>query len=164
MSLVPPLKPRQFARIISGNFSPRPKSAMACAVLWAESGYQTWPAWGLIDSLESGFAGSAGTTASTVLVSTEMTPKGMPPSLALPATTVLPQPASVSVNEPLSNKPVPSALSRQFSHVVRRAVRRRPGRHRPVDGIRRREHARLQVVGRRGDVGQPSDDGLAACA
>jgi hypothetical protein len=111
MSLVPPEKPRQFARIISGNFSPRPKSAIACAVLCALSGYQTWPAWGLIDSLESGFAGSAGTTASTVLVSTEMTPNGMPPNFALPATTVLPQPAKVSVNEPLSNKPVPSALS-----------------------------------------------------
>ena len=90
MSLVPPLKPRQFARIMSGSFSPRPKSAIACAVLWAESGYQTWPACGLIDSLESGFAGSAGTTASTVLVSTEITPKGMPPNFARPATTVLP--------------------------------------------------------------------------
>ena len=41
MSLVPPEKPRQFAKIRRGRFSPRLKSSMACAVLKAESGYHT---------------------------------------------------------------------------------------------------------------------------
>jgi len=46
MSRVPPENPRQLAKITRGKFSPRLKSRIACAVLWAESGYQTWPAWG----------------------------------------------------------------------------------------------------------------------
>jgi len=63
---------------------PRLKSSMACAVLKAESGYHTWPAWGSNDSLDSGLAGSAGIRCSTRRVSTEMMPIGIPPSLARP--------------------------------------------------------------------------------
>ena len=40
---IPPEKPRQLAKMMSGSSS-RPKSLMACAVLYAESGNHTWPA------------------------------------------------------------------------------------------------------------------------
>lgn len=53
----------------------------------------------------SGLAGSAGITHSTVLVSTAMTPQGIPPSLALPVTTVCAQLPSVSMKDPLSKNP-----------------------------------------------------------
>ena len=43
----------------------------------------------------------------------------------------------------------------EFSHVIRRASAGVAWPERPIDRIRRREHARLQVVGRRDDVGEP---------
>jgi hypothetical protein len=55
----------------------------------ALSGYHTCPACCSTCCCDSGLAGSAGTTASTVRVSTTMTPSGMPCSRARPVTTVL---------------------------------------------------------------------------
>mmetsp|Transcript_30542 Transcript_30542/g.53706 ORF Transcript_30542/g.53706 Transcript_30542/m.53706 type:complete len:268 (-) Transcript_30542:1971-2774(-) len=104
MSRVPPLKPRQFAKTMTGKRSPL-KSRMACAVLKAESGYQTWPACMRTFSRLSGSAGSAGTRFSMARVSTAITPMGMPPSVARPATTLLPQPPRYSVKLPASKKP-----------------------------------------------------------
>merc|ERR1719272_1334155 len=78
---------------------------MAVAVLNAESGYQTCPAWWCTCASESMFAGSAGIITSTELVSTAITPTGMPPRRARPVMTVLAHPPSISVNEPLSNRP-----------------------------------------------------------
>ena len=43
MSRVPPLKPRQLAKIITGSCSPLLKSLKACAVLKALSGNHTLP-------------------------------------------------------------------------------------------------------------------------
>mmetsp|Transcript_40106 Transcript_40106/g.95123 ORF Transcript_40106/g.95123 Transcript_40106/m.95123 type:complete len:289 (+) Transcript_40106:818-1684(+) len=105
MSRVPPEKPRQLAKIISGRFSPRLKSAIACAVLNAESGNHTWPACCSTVSRESGLAGSAGRMRSERRVSTAMTPIGMPPRRARPTTTDLPHPARYSLKVPLSKKP-----------------------------------------------------------
>mmetsp|Transcript_33163 Transcript_33163/g.74911 ORF Transcript_33163/g.74911 Transcript_33163/m.74911 type:complete len:223 (+) Transcript_33163:758-1426(+) len=106
MSRVPPLNPRQLAKMMSGRFSPRPKSWIAWAVLYALSGYHTCPAWGCRASREAGLAGSAGMRCSTSRVSTEMTPMGMPPRRARPTTTDLPQSGRYSVKEPLSKKPL----------------------------------------------------------
>mmetsp|Transcript_13101 Transcript_13101/g.27698 ORF Transcript_13101/g.27698 Transcript_13101/m.27698 type:complete len:209 (+) Transcript_13101:1076-1702(+) len=105
MSRVPPEKPRQLAKIMSGRFSPRPKSLIACAVLYAESGYQTWPACGRIISRDASFPGSAGMRCSTRRVSTAITPIGMPPRRARPTTTDLPQPARYSLKVLRSKKP-----------------------------------------------------------
>ena len=114
-------------------------SLIACAVLKAEFGYHTCPAWLMVYHTTnkqvnkrhckqvnnqyckqvnkqckqevltrlsvSGLAGSAGITHSTVLVSTAMTPQGIPPSLALPVTTVCAQLLSVSMKVPLSKNP-----------------------------------------------------------
>mmetsp|Transcript_25305 Transcript_25305/g.75302 ORF Transcript_25305/g.75302 Transcript_25305/m.75302 type:complete len:212 (+) Transcript_25305:1295-1930(+) len=99
--------------MMSGRFSPRLKSRMAVAVLWALSGNQTWPACGSTTSWLSGLAGSAGTRRSTLRVSTAMTPMGMPPSLARPVTTLRPQPSRHSWKVPSSKKPeslAPSGL------------------------------------------------------
>mmetsp|Transcript_91067 Transcript_91067/g.278769 ORF Transcript_91067/g.278769 Transcript_91067/m.278769 type:complete len:261 (+) Transcript_91067:860-1642(+) len=111
MSRVPPEKPRQFAKIISGKFSPRLKSRIAVAVLEALSGNQTCPACGSRTSMLAGFAGSAGTRRSTFRVSTAMTPMGMPPSFARPTTTLLPQPSRYSWKLPSSKKPLTRAPS-----------------------------------------------------
>mmetsp|Transcript_56351 Transcript_56351/g.154847 ORF Transcript_56351/g.154847 Transcript_56351/m.154847 type:complete len:256 (-) Transcript_56351:163-930(-) len=114
MSRVPPEKPRQLAKTMRGRFSALLKSAMAWAVLKAESGYQTCPACARTASRDAGLAGSAGMRCSTRRVSTAMTPIGMPPSLARPTTTDLPQSARYSVNEPWSKKPeskVPSGAA-----------------------------------------------------
>mmetsp|Transcript_30746 Transcript_30746/g.52577 ORF Transcript_30746/g.52577 Transcript_30746/m.52577 type:complete len:234 (-) Transcript_30746:5345-6046(-) len=105
MSRVPPEKPRQLAKTMRGRFSAELKSATACAVLKAESGYQTCPAWARTDSREAGLAGSAGMRCSTSLVSTAITPIGTPPSLARPTTTDLPQSPRYSVKLPVSKKP-----------------------------------------------------------
>mmetsp|Transcript_14912 Transcript_14912/g.40017 ORF Transcript_14912/g.40017 Transcript_14912/m.40017 type:complete len:200 (+) Transcript_14912:878-1477(+) len=110
ISRIPPEKPRQFAKMNSGRFS-LSRSLMVCAVLCAESGYHTCPACMLFTSFVSGEAGSAGTNFSTLRVSTETTPTGIPPSRARPHTTVLAHPARDSRHEPLSNSPdSPSAL------------------------------------------------------
>ena len=114
MSRVPPEKPRQLAKMMSGRFSPRLKSSMAWAVLYDESGNHTWPACASTTSRDSGLAGSAGMRRSDRRVSTAMTPMGWPPRRARPVTTDLPQPARVSTHESLSKKPVwnlPSAPS-----------------------------------------------------
>mmetsp|Transcript_32431 Transcript_32431/g.68213 ORF Transcript_32431/g.68213 Transcript_32431/m.68213 type:complete len:237 (+) Transcript_32431:1672-2382(+) len=114
MSRVPPEKPRQLAKTMSGRFSAWLKSAIACAVLKAESGYQTCPACASTVSRELGLAGSAGMRCSTRRVSTAMTPMGTPPSLARPTTTDLPQSAKYSSKESSSKKPethVPSAAA-----------------------------------------------------
>lgn len=105
MSLWPPEKPRQLARIISGSCSPTLKSRIACAVLKAELGYQTPPASLEICSVESGLAGSAGVTFSTDRVSTAIIPMGIPPRRPRPTTTVFAHPLRDSWNESLSNKP-----------------------------------------------------------
>lgn len=54
---------------------------------------------------ESKLAGSAGKVTSTVLVSTAITPTGIPPSLALPQTTVCAQGCIISSHDPLSKNP-----------------------------------------------------------
>ena len=104
MSCCPPLKPRQLASMSSGSPS-RSKSTIACAVLYAEFGYHTCPASRMRCSVECGFAGSAGTTRSSVRVSTAITPNGMPPRRARPTTTDVAHPASVSWNESRSKRP-----------------------------------------------------------
>jgi hypothetical protein len=48
-----PENPLQLAKMMRGRFSPLLKSWMACAVLYALSGYQTCPAWGWM-ACESG--------------------------------------------------------------------------------------------------------------
>lgn len=53
----------------------------------------TWPACGMVTSELSGMPGSAGTALCTVWDSTATTPTGMPPSRALPVTTLRAQPA-----------------------------------------------------------------------
>mmetsp|Transcript_128291 Transcript_128291/g.357090 ORF Transcript_128291/g.357090 Transcript_128291/m.357090 type:complete len:463 (-) Transcript_128291:740-2128(-) len=111
MSRVPPEKPRQLAKIITGRFSPRLKSRRAVAVLKALSGNHTCPACGSTTSRLCGFAGSAGTRRSTFRVSTAMTPMGMPPSFARPTTTLLPQPPKYSRKLPSSKNPVSRAPS-----------------------------------------------------
>jgi len=55
---------------------------------------------------ESELAGSAGMASSTVLVSTETTPIGTPPSLARPTTTVCAQGERISWNVFLSKNPL----------------------------------------------------------
>jgi hypothetical protein len=60
---------------------------------------------------ESMLAGSAGMLSSTVLVSTAMTPTGMPPSLARPQTTVCAHGCRISWNESLSKKPLSHSLA-----------------------------------------------------
>ena len=105
MSLRPPEKPRQLARMTSGSPSPVLKSWMACAVLYAESGNQTWPACIAVVGFDSRLAGSARIVFSTRRFSVTITPTGMPPSRPRPTTTVLAQPASVSTNEPASSRP-----------------------------------------------------------
>mmetsp|Transcript_7900 Transcript_7900/g.29134 ORF Transcript_7900/g.29134 Transcript_7900/m.29134 type:complete len:204 (+) Transcript_7900:818-1429(+) len=114
MSRVPPLKPRQFAKMNKGKFSALLKSRIAVAVLCALSGNQTWPAWAKTASRDSGLAGSAGIRCSIKRVSTAMTPHGMPPRRARPVTTDLPQSGKVSVHELTSKKPFakpPSVLT-----------------------------------------------------
>lgn len=61
---------------------------------------------GMMRSEESGAPGSAGMLSMTVCVSTAMTPTAMPPNLARPVTTLRAQPACVSIQEPLSNRPL----------------------------------------------------------
>ena len=106
ISLCPPEKPLQLARIMSGSCSPLLKSRIACAVLNALLGYHTPPASLVICSMESGLAGSAGVTFSTERVSTPMTPTGIPPRRARPTTTVRAQPPSASSKEFLSKRPL----------------------------------------------------------
>mmetsp|Transcript_24814 Transcript_24814/g.42770 ORF Transcript_24814/g.42770 Transcript_24814/m.42770 type:complete len:215 (+) Transcript_24814:1208-1852(+) len=104
MSRMPPENPRQLAKMNRGRPS-RDMSAIAWDVLYAESGNHTWPACWTTASVDMGFAGSAGVTCSTERVSTAMKPTGMPPRRPRPVTTVLAQPARVSIMEPLSKKP-----------------------------------------------------------
>mmetsp|Transcript_12103 Transcript_12103/g.38687 ORF Transcript_12103/g.38687 Transcript_12103/m.38687 type:complete len:263 (-) Transcript_12103:28-816(-) len=104
MSRWPPENPRQLAKMMSGSSS-RLKSLMACAVLNAESGNHTWPAWFHTRSWLSGAAGSAGLRASTVRISEMTTPMGTLPSRARPVITVLAQPARHSTHELRSKNP-----------------------------------------------------------
>ena len=60
----------------------------------------------MMRSEESGAPGSAGMLSMTVCVSTAMTPTAMPPSRARPVTTLRAQPAWVSIQEPLSKRPL----------------------------------------------------------
>lgn len=83
----------------------RLKSLIAWAVLNALSGYHTFPAFSSIRSIDFLSAGSAGIIFVVGLVSTTITPTGIPPKRARPTTTPLAQAAKVSVNELLSNRP-----------------------------------------------------------
>ena len=60
----------------------------------------------MMRSEESGAPGSAGMLSMTVCVSTAMMPTAMPPNLARPVTTLRAQPAWVSIQEPLSKRPL----------------------------------------------------------
>ena len=82
------------------------KSRMAWAVLKAESGNHTCPACATTFSMLAGEAGSAGLTAVVVRNSGTITPTGMPPSLALPTTTLLAHPDRDSCQESKSNMPL----------------------------------------------------------
>lgn len=76
---------------------------------WQKNTKNTWetcPAlWTVFSSLSKS-AGSAGSSTSTVRVSTATTPTGTPPSRARPTTTVFAQPCNISSNESLSKKPL----------------------------------------------------------
>mmetsp|Transcript_36878 Transcript_36878/g.91108 ORF Transcript_36878/g.91108 Transcript_36878/m.91108 type:complete len:476 (+) Transcript_36878:152-1579(+) len=103
MSRRPPANPRQLAKMISGSPS-RFMSPMACAVLNAESGNHTCPAWVSSAICAPSNAGSAGTVFSEVRVSTATAPMGRPPRRARPVTTLRPQSFITSMNEPRSKK------------------------------------------------------------
>mmetsp|Transcript_25199 Transcript_25199/g.62413 ORF Transcript_25199/g.62413 Transcript_25199/m.62413 type:complete len:205 (+) Transcript_25199:4174-4788(+) len=105
MSRCPPEKPRQLAKIISGSSSWL-MSAMPCAVLYALSGYHTCPARESLISEVEGMAGSAGWAYSVTLVSTQITPTGMPPRRARPTMTDLAQSIMTSLKVPRSKMPL----------------------------------------------------------